>query len=205
MNNWSSRKWHAVLWMLLLTGTGHMLAQAVSSYLGTWGGRWHDVASGQHGTLRFTVQPNGAFTGTLHNDVNSLSGSWTGSLSDRGLIQADYAYTSGNSGGAGSTKFRAEGTLHRVAPGHLTGRLAFMQGRYQFDAGDFDLLKVGTAAKSSPTPLASTSRSSRRAKRRGAKQRALPSYPAPRSVPLPTPTPPDITITHDPSDPAAPR
>ena len=130
-------------WVLLTLLWGSIsAAHAGSPFVGRWSGGWHDTALGQMGTLHFTVRPNGAFAGHLQNNSGSLNGSWTGSISDQGSIQADYAYTSGDKAGAGSTSFRAVGTLHRNDAGHLVGRLAFVRGEQPFDYADFDLVRA---------------------------------------------------------------
>lgn len=187
MKTWRLWMYGIIVGVCTLAAAARGVARAVSPFLGTWSGRWHDLASGQDGTLRFTVRPNGAFTGTLRNDTGSINGSWTGSVSPRGLIHADYQYKSGASTGEGYAKFRAVGTLHRNGAGHLTGRLAFLQRKVQFDAADFDLV-----------PERSAVHSGRGGKTTG---RARPGSALPAPAGTPAYSPPTVEIIHDPEAP----
>lgn len=179
--------------VVLLAGLcgGLSVAHAMSPFVGRWRGGWHDMTLGQIGTLRFTVRPNGAFTGNLRSNSGSLNGSWTGSISDEGSIRADYAYTSGDKAGAGATSFRAVGNLRRNAAGHLVGRLSFVRGKQPFDDADFDLVRETDAPEK-----ASLRRRARH--HHGASQ--TPRFPSPEPSLAPTVIGPDAVVLYDPYD-----
>ncbi len=113
------------LGLAVVSGCGS--GDAVSVFLGTWGGNWRD-STGQAGALHLTVAADNAVTGTISNigalPGTVMNGTVTGTVTPAG--QAVLTYTFG--AGRQAMVANAQGQVTRNEQGLVTGTLSLYEG-----------------------------------------------------------------------------